>query len=210
MTTGANRGVRRAFARLLVLALAAVLPLWISGEAVAGEKTDAGFSVEQLMQRLAQVKSSRATFVERKHLRILNAPLELTGTLVYTAPGYLEKHTLKPKPESLVLDRDTLTFEDKARKRRRVLRLQEYPVIWAFVESIRSTLAGDLESLRRFYRVSLEGTEADWRLTLDPREAAFQRVVQQIRIAGSRTSIRSIEISEAEGDHSVMTITEEK
>jgi hypothetical protein len=109
-----------------------------------------------------------------------------------------------------VLEKDTLTFEDKVRKRRRVLRLQEYPVIWAFVESIRSTLAGDLQSLRRFYRVSLEGSEADWRLTLDPREAAFQRVVEQIRIAGSRASIRTIEIAEAEGDHSIMTIIEEK
>jgi outer membrane lipoprotein-sorting protein len=208
MTTGADRGMRRAFARALALAL--MLPLCMAG-AVAGEKpSDPAWSVEQLMQRLAQVKSSKATFVERKHMRILNAPLELTGTLVYTAPGYLEKHTLKPKPESLVLDKDTLTFEDRARKRRRVLRLQEYPVIWAFVESIRSTLAGDLQSLNRFYRVGLEGTELDWRLTLDPREPGIQRVVQQIRIAGSRTSIRSIEITESEGDHSIMTITEEK
>jgi outer membrane lipoprotein-sorting protein len=162
------------------------------------------------MQRLAQVKSARATFVERKHLRILNAPLELTGTLVYTAPGYLEKHTLKPKPETLILDKDTLTFEDTTRKRRRVLKLQDYPVVWAFVESIRSTLAGDLQSLNRFYRVSLEGSEPEWRLTLDPREPGIQRMVEQIRIAGSRTSIRSIEITEAEGDRSIMTITEEK
>jgi len=189
----------------LLLALCAAGPL-----AAAEKSADSGWTVEQLMQRLAQVKSARATFVERKHMRILNAPLELTGTLVYTAPGYLEKHTLKPKPESLILEKDTLTFEDRTRKRRRVLKLQEYPVVWAFVESIRSTLAGDLQSLNRFYRVSLEGSELEWRLTLDPREPGIQRMVEQIRIAGSRTSIRSIEITEAEGDRSVMTVTEEK
>ena len=42
--------------------------------------------------------------------------------------------------------------------------LQDYPVLWAFVESIRSTLAGDLQSLNRFYRVELDGSERDWRL----------------------------------------------
>ena len=197
-------GVDRAWALIVALMLG------FAPGARAAETPEASWSIEQLMQRLAQVKSAKATFVERKHLRILSAPLETSGTLVYTAPGYLEKQTLTPKPESLVLDKDTLTFEDKTRNRRRTLRLQEFPVIWAFVESIRSTLAGDLQSLNRFYRVGLEGGELDWRLTLDPREAGTQRMVNQIRIAGSRTSVRSIEIVEAEGDRSVMTVTEAK
>jgi outer membrane lipoprotein-sorting protein len=194
--------------RACAYALVAALLLSFAQSARAAETTDASWNVEQLMNQLAQVKSARATFVERKHLRILNAPLESSGILVYTAPGYLEKHTLKPKPESLVLDKDTLTFEDKTRNRRRTLKLQEFPVIWAFVESIRSTLAGDLQGLNRFYRVALAGSEPDWRLTLEPREAGMQRMINQIRIAGSGTSIRSIEITEAEGDRSVMTITE--
>jgi outer membrane lipoprotein-sorting protein len=202
MITGIERGGRRAFAALAIVLFAV--------HALAATETSPGFTVEQLMQRLSQVKSAKASFVERKHMRVLSAPLELSGTLVYTAPGYLEKQTLTPKPESLVLDRDTLTFEDKARNRRRTLRLQQYPVIWAFVESIRSTLAGDLSSLNRFYRVALDGSEADWRLTLDPREPEIQRMVKQIRIAGSAASIRSIEITEAEGDRSVMTVTDIK
>lgn len=204
MTTGIDRACACALAAALWLGLAPGALL------AAVDAPDASWGIEHLMQRFAQVKSAKATFVERRHLRILSAPLESSGTLVYTAPGYLEKHTLAPKPESLVLDRDTLTFEDRTRNRRRTLRLQEYPVIWAFVESIRSTLAGDLQSLTRFYRVALEGSETDWRLTLDPREPAIQRMVNQIRIAGSRTSIRSIETTEAEGDRSVMTITEAK
>jgi len=195
---------------LFVSALAAALWLGLAPCTLlaAADAPDAPWSIEHLMQRFAQVKSAKAKFVERRHLRILSAPLESSGTLVYTAPGHLEKQTLTPKPESLVLDGDTLTFEDKTRNRRRTLRLQEYPVIWAFVESIRSTLAGDLQSLNRFYRVGLEGSETDWRLTLDPRDPAIERMVSQIRIAGSGTSIRRVETTEAEGDRSVMTITE--
>lgn len=205
MITGADRLRRRA--RPLVAALMCAIAMIVS---CAGYAADSALAVEELMQRLSQVKSARATFVERKHLRVLSAPLELTGTLVYNAPGYLEKQTLTPKPESLILDNDTLTFEDRSTKRRRTLRLQQYPVVWAFVESIRSTLAGDVQSLNRFYKVSLQGTEAEWRLTLDPREPDIRRMVKEIRIAGARASIRTIEVTETEGDRSVMTITESK
>lgn len=167
----------------------------------------ADWGVEQLMQALGQVKSSRAQFVERKHLAILTAPLESSGTLIYTAPGRLEKHTLAPRRESLVLEGDRLTLENKDLNRRRTFALQDQPVIWSFVESIRSTLAGDLATLRRFYQVSLDGGELEWRLTLKPVEADMQGVVSEILIGGSRNRVDTIEIVETQGDRSVMTIT---
>lgn len=173
----------------------------------AAAETAAPWGIEQLMQDLAQVKSARGRFVERKYLAILNAPLDSSGTLVYTAPARLEKITLLPKAESLVLDQDKLVIEYKDRNQRRTLALQEYPVIWAFVESIRSTLAGDLKTLHRFYLTSLEGSADKWRLSLIPADAKMHSVVKEINIGGSRNRVRAIEIIEAEGDRSVMTIT---
>ena len=206
MISGVDRGRRSALAAVLAALMLAMAAISSGAETAPA----AQWGVEQLMQRLAQVKSAKAAFVERKHLRVLTAPLESSGTLVYTAPGYLEKHTLAPKPESLVLDKDTLTFEDRTRNRRRTLRLQEFPGLWAFVEGLRSTLAGNLQELNRIYRVSLDGGETDWRLTLEPRDPGIQRMVSQIRLAGGGASIRSIEVLEAEGDRSVMTLTELK
>jgi hypothetical protein len=168
------------------------------------------WNLEVLMQDLAQVKSARARFVERKFLRILNDPLEVRGTLSYTAPGHLEKHTLTPKRESLVLDQDRLTLEDEVRKQRRTLALQEYPVIWALVESIRATLAGDLQSLNRFYQVRLEGDPREWRLILTPRDSKMKAMVTDIRMTGTRRSVRVIEVNEAGGDRSEMTIIQDK
>jgi hypothetical protein len=179
-----------------------------SYSAVAAEARDAaGWDIKRLMQELAQVKTAQGRFVERKHLAILNAPLELSGTLVYVAPSRLEKHTLAPRQESLVLERGELTIESKGRNQRRTLVLQDYPVIWAFVESIRSTLAGDLPTLSRFYQVSLDGGERRWRLTLKPSEPGMQDVVSEIRISGDGSWINAIEIIESGGDRSVMTIT---
>jgi outer membrane lipoprotein-sorting protein len=178
-----------------------------SYSAVAAEAGDAAaWDIKRLMQELAQVKTAKGRFVERKHLAILNAPLEFSGTVVYIAPSRLEKHTLAPRPESMVLEREELTIESKERNQRRTLVLQDYPVIWAFVESIRSTLAGDLPTLSRFYQVSLDGGERRWRLTLKPNEPGMQDVVSEIRISGNRSWISTIEIIETGGDRSVMTI----
>jgi outer membrane lipoprotein-sorting protein len=185
---------------LLFAALAAcALPV----QAVA---TDWG--VEQLMQALAAVKSSQASFVELKHIAILTTPLQSRGRLVYKAPDRLEKHTLTPQRESLLLERDQLTIESPGRKSRTVV-LAEYPVARAFVESIRSTLAGDLAMLVRFYEVKLDGGERSWRLLLKPRDPQMQNLVSEIRMSGSRNWIEAIEIVETNGDRSVMTIARE-
>ena len=194
MTTGASPA--------LLLAAIAVLAAPAVGAADWG--------VRELMQELAQVKSTKARFVERKDIAILSAPLESSGTLLYTAPDKLEKHTLAPRAESLVLDGDRLTLENKARNQRRTFALRDHPEIGAFVESIRSTLAGDLATLSRYYQVALDGAQGRWRLTLKPTEPAMQRVVSEIRFDGGGSSIGSIEITETNGDRSVMTITPEK
>jgi hypothetical protein len=178
----------------------------LSAAALAQSGEPAAWDVERLMQELRQVKSDKARFTERKDIAILNGPLESSGTLVYVAPAHLEKRTLAPRPESLVLDGDRLTLESGARKQSRTFALQEYPAIWAFVESIRSTLAGDLPTLNRFYQVSLDGGERRWSLTLKPVEPKMRDVVSEIRIGGSRNRIGTVEIVEGNGDRSLMTI----
>jgi outer membrane lipoprotein-sorting protein len=199
MTTGSARA-----AALVVLALAGC-----AAQVCAAAATSDGWGIEELMHALGQVKSSRARFVERKHMAILSAPLELSGTLAYAAPGRLEKHTLSPHRESMVLEGDRLTLDDGQRNRRRTVRLQDYPLVRAFVESIRSTLAGDLATLNQFYEVGFEGGERQWRLKLKPREPDMQGVVNEIRISGSRDRVSRIEIDEMGGDRSIMTVTQD-
>jgi outer membrane lipoprotein-sorting protein len=199
MTTGSARA-----AALVVLALAGC-----AAQVCAAAATSDGWGIEELMHALGQVKSSKARFVERKHMAILSAPLELSGTLAYAAPGRLEKHTLSPHRESMVLEGDRLTLDDGQRNRRRTVRLQDYPLVRAFVESIRSTLAGDLATLNQFYEVGFEGGERQWRLKLKPREPDMQGVVNEIRISGSRDRVSRIEIDEMDGDRSIMTVTQD-
>ena len=76
----------------------------------------AAFDVGQLMNELAKHKGGKAKFVEKKTISLLDKPVVSTGEMSYIAPGYLEKRTLTPKPEILILDKDMLSIERDKQK----------------------------------------------------------------------------------------------
>ncbi len=164
----------------------------------------AGWDIDQLMHGLAQTRSDHARFTEKKSIALLEAPVTTSGELFYTAPDHLEERTLEPKPESLILDHGILMIE-RGRKKHQ-LPLQNYPELAAFIDSIRGTLAGDRKALERNYRLSLEGSAEHWTLQLLPAVETMQAVVKRIRIAGVGYAVRSVEITQADGDSSLMLI----
>jgi outer membrane lipoprotein-sorting protein len=185
--------------RLWLIALCALLAVPLATPAASE------WSVDELMRQLAKHPGGRATFVERKYLAVLDRPVESSGELSFIPPARMEKRTLKPKAELLVLDGDSLTVERG--KQKYTLSLAQYPEVAAFVDSIRGTLAGDLRALQNQYRVELDGEVARWTLTLLPTDTKMAAVVLRIRVSGSQDEVRSIEILQADGDRSVMTIT---
>ena len=164
----------------------------------------AAWDLQQLMDTLAQSKSGRATFVETKHIALLDKPVESSGELLYTAPDRLEKRTLKPKAESMTVNGGALLIERGKQKYH--LQLQTYPELAAFIDSIRGTLSGDRKALERNYRLSLDGSAERWTLQLLPLDEKMQAVTRRIRISGVRDQVGSIEITQADGDSSLMVI----
>ena len=163
------------------------------------------FTARQLMHTLAENKASRAEFVEKKYLATLDRPLESSGELIYIAPSRLEKRTVKPRPEVLVIDGGTLTIERNGT--RRSIALASFPEVSAFTESIRATLAGDLDALLRDYRVEVDGSPAQWRLTLLPSDPRIAALVSRVTVTGRDKRVDAIEVLQADGNRSVTTIT---
>ncbi|WP_175996686.1 outer membrane lipoprotein carrier protein LolA [Burkholderia stabilis] len=191
--------LRRAAATLAATAAALAL-------AAPAHAADAGsgWNLDRLMSTLAQHKSGRATFTETKYLSIATQPVESSGELVFVAPDHLEKHTLSPKPEHLVVDGDMLTVERNNRKY--TLALARYPELGAFIDSIRATLSGNRFALEQVYKVALARRGDDWTLTLTPLDARMLKVVSTITLDGTRDVLRSVAIRQADGDHSVMRL----
>jgi hypothetical protein len=182
----------------------ALVVLVLCGLLGAGAVGAADSDLDRIMSALAQRKQGHVSFVEDKFIAILDKPVESSGELFYDAPDRLEKRTVKPKPESLVLSGGVVTAQRG--RHQYVLDLKQYPQVVPFIESIRATLAGDRAALERVFKLEFTGSFEHWTLGLVPLDAKLLATVRQIHIEGEKDSIRSVEIQEADGDHSLLTI----
>ena len=164
----------------------------------------AEWNVTRLFEMLAREKPGRALFKEKKYLAILDKPVESSGELTFTPPHTLEKRTLLPKPERVVVDRDRVTLERNGKTFG--MGLRENPQVAILVESIRGTLAGDLAALTRTYSAGLDGDAAGWRLKLRPLDPGLATLVERIEIAGVNGQVKTVEIFQADGDRSLMSL----
>ena len=193
----------------LAIALILCIGWGVAGLAVKADQApqvQPSWTLEQLMLGLSKIKNATTNFIEDQYIGILTKPLHSSGVLVYVAPSRLEKDSLVPTRQSVIIDGDKLTVR-QANGQTRTVTLQDHPEIGAFVESLRSTLSGDLGILSRFYDVGFTGSADHWQLTLEPSDQKVRKLVKTIRIEGSNFSLSSVEILHADGDRSVMTMT---
>jgi GAF domain-containing protein len=164
--------------------------LMLGGPARAQAEQD----LARIMAGLAAVRERRSAFTEEKAIPELDLPLPSEGTLRWTAPDRLEKHTVWPIDERVSVAGRRLVYERPDRGIRREIALEEQPEMAALVEAIRGTLAGDLPALRRHYEVEF-GTRRDgsWRMELVPISLRLRSAVQRIVITGAGAEIRTVD-----------------
>jgi len=188
--------------RRIGIGLAACTALWLA--AAPHTAAAASEELDELMHLMAARQHGEVDFVEQHFLAVLKRPVESSGIMIYDAPKRLEKRTKEPRPETLVLEGDVLTMQRGSQTR--VLDLKAYPTVLPLIESIRATLAGDSSALERVFTVEFAGGLPHWLLTLVPREAAVAHKISAVRIEGVRDDLVSVEILEANGDRSLITL----
>jgi hypothetical protein len=163
------------------------------------------------MAALRSVRHVEARYIERRTLQALRSPIETRGTLRFDAPARIEKASdpaANGSAERLTIDGDRLTIDSGAGASPIVLALREHPEIGVLVESIRATLSGDGEALRRSFEITVSGSIDEWQLMLRPR--ARQDLVQWMRISGFAERVTAIDTQDGDGDRSEMSIVELK
>jgi outer membrane lipoprotein-sorting protein len=200
MTGGTDELRRLARSAAVLSLLGGALLLFAAGPCALAADSD----LDRLMSALAQRKHGHVTFMEKKYIALLDRPVESSGELLYEAPNRLEKKTLKPKPESLVLEGDSVSAQRG--RHHYVLDLKQYPQVVPFIESIRATLAGDRAALEQVFKVDFTGSFDRWALGLVPLDPKLARTVKEIHIEGEKDLIRTVEIRETDGDRSLLTI----
>ncbi len=165
---------------------------------------DSDKALNDLMTQLAQSQHGRTRFIEKQFIRILARPIESSGELVYDAPSHLEKHTLQPRPESIILERDTISITHG--KFARSFSLVAYPQVGVLMMSIRQILSGDLIGLSRSFAHDFESGIHGWRLTLIPHDPKVLHIVSRIVLSGIGSEIRDMEFERDNGDYSVISL----
>lgn len=169
-----------------------------------GSLAAAEWTVTDLMSALAARGSADATFTERRYVPVLDAPVQSSGTLRFITPDRIEKHTLQPRAESLVLAGDELTLRQGPKSR--TLALADLPDSGLAISGLRWAMAGDLVALRRGWTVTLHGDRRLWTLGLAPVSPAVAQFIESVLIEGRNDQIDRIEIRQADGVRSVMQV----
>jgi hypothetical protein len=104
----------------------------------------------------------------------------------------------------MILEGDELTVQRGHRTYR--MQLSAYPQAAPYVDAVRDTLAGNEAGLEQVFKVGFAGTQQEWQLELVPLDKGTARKVKQVEIAGGGDVIHSVEILQADGDRSVMTL----
>lgn len=150
-------------------------------------------TLDGTMKNLAAMRQGIAGFSEEKSIPELSSPLPSTGTLSWTAPDRLEKHTTWPAEETLRVEGDRLLLERPAQGIRQELSLDQSPEIRPFVEAIRATLSGDLATLRQYYEVAFSPEGEGWHMVLTPLSVRIRAALQRVDVYGRGGSLRQVE-----------------
>jgi Outer membrane lipoprotein carrier protein LolA-like len=160
--------------------------------------------VPELMKLLAAKPSGEARFTETRYVKELDRPLTASGTVSFKAPDQFSRHTLKPRPESMVVEGSRMTLERAGRKRH--MELAALPEAAAMVEAVRGTLMGNRAALERHFRARISGEQPSWGLDLTPIDTRVYNLIRVIRLSGRQSDVLQVEVQLADGDRSVMVM----
>jgi len=158
----------------------------------------AALGLSDLMAMLSKVERSDGAFEETRHLKVLDAPIVRRGTLHYTRPDRLEMRVVTPVPETIAITGDHIYV--RSREGNREWEISAQPVVLAWIEAIRATLAGDEPSLARLFRIEVNGDQNAWEMRLEPVDPRVSKALSWVHVRGKKSAITSIEVRDAQAD----------
>lgn len=161
-----------------------------------------------LLEQFEGVQALSANFVEQKDIALLSEPLVNFGRIEYSKPKHLERRTTRPFESLWRLDGHTIAVEDGGE--RTMIDLREYPDASLLATAFMDVLEGDVNLLRKNFRVSFVPQRADtpWNITLRPLESGRRALFKRIEISGLGVLVERLIIVESSGDKSTTSFSD--
>jgi len=183
----------------LALACLAASPGW-------SETSEPPEHLTRVLERMASTPGVEASYVERKEISLLVAPLDSRGVIYFVPPDRFARFTTEPGFSSLVVDGEGVRFREG--RGGEEVDLSGSPMARGFVESFMVLWSGDRAELSRLYELELLGGSSDaedWALRLTPRHAPLSRLIGAIVLRGDGGGMRVMTVEEKDGDRTVTT-----
>lgn len=180
--------------RILAAGVTAIALTWCAGGAAQASITTA-----DILQRVSEGVSPEVGFREVRTTRLLKTPLRSSGVLRFVPPNRLERETLQPVQESIVIEDLQVTIERGGAQT--VISLASGSAPATMAETLRAVLGGRTRELEARYRATAMGTSEGWSLSLEPRTA--DGAILSIRLSGRGANVDEIEVRERSGDKTV-------
>lgn len=161
-----------------------------------------------LLEQFKGVQTLSATFVEEKNIALLSEPLVNWGQIDYSKPRRLERRTTKPFESLWRLDGHLVTVEDAGE--RTMIDLDEYPDALLLATAFMDVLEGDVDQLRKNFRVGFAPQHADtpWSIELTPLRNGRRALFRRIEISGLGVLVERLIIAESSGDKSTTNFSD--
>ena len=187
---------------LTALALSVAL---LAAPGTARAADDPSALLDTIMGLLAARPGHQNTFREEKTVPHLTRPLVSSGVLIYRRPDHMEKRTLSPLREDLVVDgrRASVTAGDNPPH---VLDVDAHAELRVVIDTFIGILSGDLNRLRADFDVTAEGSTALWRITLLPRGPEARKLLRGASVTGRAGAVREVRLLLPRDHWDVMTV----
>jgi hypothetical protein len=180
------------------------MSLLLASMTTLAETPDAG--LDSILASLAQRHHGHALYSEQIESALFKRPLLTSGELFFDAPDRLEKKTLKPASEDLLVEGDVVTIVRGTH--RTSMRLSDNPQLGPLLNGIRATLAGDRSALERDFQLAFKADESGWALTLQPLPTESKPLYKRIQIHGVDGTVQHVALERVTGERTTMTLSE--
>ena len=160
-------------------------------------------TLDSILSRFAALPGLEARFVEEKTMAMLAVPVRSEGQIYFAGnPARLMRRVTAPDPSQALIAGGELRMRSGGRTE--TISIAGTPVLRGCVDSFRAVLAGDRDSLNRFYEAELTprpdaGAEA-WEIRLVPRDRALRQFLRRITMRGHGVTIDEMIMLEENGD----------
>jgi hypothetical protein len=169
-----------------------------SADVVAPAQPVGELTLEILMHHMSRTSGVKARFRESKEVRLLSNPIETRGEIFFIPPDRFARHTSEPGHTTLVIDGESLRFDDEIGDEK--IDLSSDPIARQFVDNFTVLFNGDLPELRRRYQIRFQADDERWELVLDPSAKTLRRYLRSITLRGDGPALSEMIVVETDGD----------